>query len=84
MFGIATWLSGYDQFGTWAKFNYRGQSGYGTSWGGFCSLLVSTITFLFIVVMLWGWIYRPEYAQNTIIKYLGSDLNENIPTYTIK
>ena len=73
MFGIGTWLSNHDQFGTWAKFNYRGESGYGTSWGGFCSLLVSTITFLFITLMLWGWIFDPDYSQTTKIIYLGSD-----------
>ena len=54
MFGIATWLSGWDEFGSGAKFNYRGESGYGTGMGGFCSLVVTIITTLFITVQLWS------------------------------
>ena len=60
MFGIGTWLSGWDEFGSGAKFNYRGESGYGTSMGGFCSLMVTTITTLFIGVQLLGMVW-PSY-----------------------
>lgn len=48
MFGIATWLAQYDQFGNWAKFRYRGKDGYGTGLGGLCSIFLTLITTAFI------------------------------------
>lgn len=56
-FGIATFLAKYDSFGTWAKFNYRGDSGYGTGLGGCCSILVTAITVSFILVQMWGFVF---------------------------
>ena len=50
MWGIGTWLAKKDQFGSWAKFNYRGESGFGTSWGGCFSLLLTLATFFFVTV----------------------------------
>ena len=61
MFGISTWLAGWDQFGSWAKFNYRGEQGYGTGCGGCCSLFVTILTGLFIIIQLFGFFFYPAY-----------------------
>ena len=61
MFGISTWLAGWDQFGSFAKFNYRGQSGYGTGYGGCCSLIVTIITVLFLSIQMLGFVMSPAY-----------------------
>ena len=57
MWGVMTWFAGHDQLGTFAKFNYRGESGYGTGFGGCCSLLVTFITTVFIFVMLYSFFF---------------------------
>ena len=71
MFGISTALASWDQFGTWAKFNYRGESGYGTGYGGLCSLCVTIVSTLFIFLQLFGFFFFPAYNQSATIIYLG-------------
>ena len=48
--GVSSWFSKYDQFGSFAKFNYRGESGYGTGLGGCCSLLLSGFVVVFVII----------------------------------
>ena len=76
MWGIATWFSKQDQFGSWAKFNYRGESGYGTGYGGCCSVIVTIISFLFIVMQLYGWIFQPSYNQDQTTTYLSNSSDQ--------
>ena len=58
MWGIATFLAKQDQFGSWAKFNYRGEAGYGTGLGGCCSLIVIFITIVFTTIQMYGWAFQ--------------------------
>ena len=70
-FGIATALSKYDSFGSWAKFNYRGESGYGTGIGGCCSIIVTLITIFFVGLQFWGFVFQASYNQSTTTLYKG-------------
>ena len=63
-------LARRDSFGTWAKFHYREESGFGTTFGGCCSLILKVSTFLFAFVQLLGWKYRPTYSQSTQDLYI--------------
>ena len=72
MWGISTWFAGHDEFGSSAKFNYRGESGYGTGYGGLCSLIVTIISGGFISLMLFGFFYTAQYNSNATTLYLGS------------
>lgn len=83
MFGISTWLAGWDQFGSWAKFNYRGEAGYGTGYGGFCSLVVNIIATLFIFVQLTGFVFSPSYNQTQTTVYLATGAEKSSDPYTI-
>jgi len=93
MFGIASWLAGHDQLGTFAKFNYRGESGYGTGLGGFCSLVVTIITIMFTFTVIYPWVTSPSYNQSATTVYLGAggvvpdpyeiEVGEFLPTYWI-
>ena len=59
-----------DEFGTWAKFHYKNESGFGTTIGGICSLILYTITLLFAMVQIFGWFYYPSYSQTTEEYYI--------------
>ena len=48
MYGFGTYFASWDSFGSTAKFNYRGEAAFGTSWGGFCSLVVTIMTAFFV------------------------------------
>ena len=61
MFGIATFLSKYDQFGSQAGFNYRGESGYGTGIGGCCSLCITLMVTLFTFMQLYAFFFHAAY-----------------------
>ena len=63
MWGIGTWFAKIDQFGSSAKFNYRREAGYGTSYGGCLTLFLSLATFLLITVQLVGFLFYPSYNQ---------------------
>ena len=92
MFGIGSFFSSYDAFGSWAKFNYRGQSGYGTGLGGCCSLFVSLITALFIGSQSITFFTEANYTQSTEVTYLRNGAGDGgyklkqvdfIPAFTI-
>ena len=70
MKSIKSFLGRRDSFGTWAKFHYRKESGFGTTFGGICSLILYISTFLFASVQLFGWTYRPTYSQSTQVLYI--------------
>lgn len=70
MWGIGTWLAKQDQFGGWAKFNYRGESGFGTGWGGCFSLLLTIATFFFVSIQLLAFTFYPAYNQQSTVTYL--------------
>ena len=72
-----TWLAKWDEFGCYAKFNYRGNDGYGTGFGGICSLLVTGLSAFFIVVQLYSFIFQTNYNQQQQINYL---MQENLPS----
>ncbi len=61
MYGIGTWFASWDSFGSWAKFNYRGESGFGTAAGGFCSLVVTIVSAFFIIVQLYSFFFDVGY-----------------------
>ena len=84
MWGIATWLSNHDEFGTWAKFNYRGESGYGTGWGGFCSLLITLMTAGFTIVQLYGFCFDPSFNTSETTYFLATNIDEDVEPYTLK
>ena len=63
-------LARRDSFGTWAKFHYRKESGFGTTFGGFCTLILKISIFLFASVQLFGWRYKPAYIQSTLDLYI--------------
>ena len=50
MIAIRSWVRGQDQFGSYARFNYRGDSGYGTSVGGCCSVLITFLVSILILI----------------------------------
>lgn len=58
MYGIGTYFASWDAFGSWAKFNYRGESGFGTAWGGFCSLIITILTSFFIILQLYSFVFQ--------------------------
>ena len=70
MKAIKSCLSKRDKFGTWAKFHYRKESGFGTTFGGLCSLILMTLTGIFAFVQLVGWKYKPTYTQTTQVLYI--------------
>ena len=84
MFGIATWLSRYDEFGSYAKFNYRGESGYGTGIGGCCSLIVYWMVALFVFMQLWAFAFKPQWNSATTVNYLDSKIGEKVDAYEIE
>ena len=69
---VKNFLARSDQFGSWAKFRYRQESGYGTRYGGLCSVVLFAMTFLFAAVQLFGWTYNPNYNQTTTVLYIPS------------
>ncbi len=74
MYGIGTWLASWDSFGLWAKFNYRGESGFGTSYGGFCSLIVTIVTAFFVIVQIYSFLFNTNYNQSDTQLFLtGGD-----------
>ena len=81
MFGIMTWLASYDQFGSFAKFNYRGESGYGTGCGGFCSMFLTFIGAVFISVQIFGFFWEPSYNQQNTTVYFTDVMGDN--SYTM-
>ena len=86
MFGIGTYFAGWDEFGQSAKFNYRGESGYGTGLGGCCSLFVTILTALFISIQLIG-MFNPSYNSVMTTTYLGSEIGidpDHVPGYDIQ
>ena len=76
MEGFTQWVRGQDQLGSWAKFNYRGDSGYGTFFGGICSLIVTLIAGAFIFIQLFGLVFEPDYNQQLTTLYYTNELVE--------
>ena len=74
MYDIGTWLASWDSFGSWAKFNYRGESGFGTSYGGFCSLIVTIVTAFFVIAQIYSFLFDANYNQSDTKVFLtGGD-----------
>ena len=80
---ISTWLSKYDQFGTYAKFTYHGEAGFGTGVGGCCSLFITCNVAIFVFLQLWAFIYLPQWNNGYTINYLDSSLGHEVLPYTI-
>ena len=72
MQSIRAWVRGQDQFGFIAQFNYRGETGYGTAIGGGCSLIISFLVGILVLIQISGSLFRPNYNQLTTVGYLDS------------
>ncbi len=90
MYGIGSWFASWDQFGSWAKFNYRGEGGFGTAAGGCCSLIVTVLTAFLITMQLYCFLFNASFNQATTELYYTGD-NEGydvgpgdfLPSFTI-
>ena len=79
---FSSWLADQDDFGTWAKFNFRGKSGYGTGYGGCITLFLTIMTIGFIILQITGFAFTPNYNSQSTTFYLD-DSQENI-TYFLQ
>lgn len=58
------WIAGQDEFGTWAKFNYKEEAGFGTVIGGMCSLCLTAISAMFVFIQMYGWAFQASYNNS--------------------
>ena len=96
MQSVYNWVRKQDEFGSYARFNYRGESGYGTGIGGCLSLIITSLVAFLTIVQLSGWVFNTQYNQNTTIVYNDAkgnpeDFQESVihhddstPTFIIK
>ena len=68
------WVRQQDQFGSYARFNYRGESGYGTCAGGIVSLILTVLVGLMGANQILRWM--------TSAKYDSSQMTHNLPPTT--